>query len=314
MLSPNVSQAIPMKEMTASIESPDLDDVTTYQEGIPTEGMLTPSAEKHMANDILNDILETAMDIAEAGDKKNKMNIIDEDEPINPIKLESIIDGLSKINVEQVKTPSAMDQQMKRILTEMMSIDNSKNLGVGDSPPIDKEYPPSFLHRPSKVVEKKTRLTDLVMNSTKAITNILNEEQRRKQDEWEEANEHVIQVIELEQPTKLSDPMYPETFPLPYDDDESELLLKPQDSSHLESIDLATEDASAGNSLGGKGDEKKAKDSKSSTLNKIGNLLSVSTKKKRWFSSFRFCHFRMPRRNVKGCINHVEEASNTGCN
>ncbi|KAK9738934.1 hypothetical protein QE152_g9430 [Popillia japonica] len=50
-----------------------------------------------------------------------------------------------------------------------------------------------------KVVEKKTRVTDLVMNSKQVLSlYLMSDESTKYQEDWEEKNEKVIQVIELD--------------------------------------------------------------------------------------------------------------------
>lgn len=136
--------------------------------------------------------------------------------------IKDIIDGFSSIqisknNLNRAEEPLRLDIEMKRLLNEMMSppydIVNYETLarkdGVGDQPVEDLTAQEDDSEQAdddclvdvekTKVVEKKTRVTDLVMNSKQVLSEFLmSDESRKMQEEWEEKNEKVIQVIELD--------------------------------------------------------------------------------------------------------------------
>lgn len=109
--------------------------------------------------------------------------------------------------------PVRLDIEMKRLLSEMMSPPfeavNYENIprkdGVGDQPSSVEETIAEDTRDimvdvdHTRIVEKKSRVTDLVMNSKQVLTEILmDEETRKRQEEWEESKEDVLQIIELE--------------------------------------------------------------------------------------------------------------------
>lgn len=137
--------------------------------------------------------------------------------------IKDIIDGLSAIhisknNISKAEEPIRLDVEMKRLLNEMMSppydIINYESLarkdGVGDQPiedvaarendPVEQQDDDLLVDvEKTKVVEKKTRVTDLVMNSKQVLSEyLMSDESRKQQEEWEEKNETIIQVIELD--------------------------------------------------------------------------------------------------------------------
>lgn len=109
--------------------------------------------------------------------------------------------------------PVRLDIEMKRLLSEMMSPPfeavNYENIprkdGVGDQPSTVEETISEDARDimvdvdHTRMVEKKSRVTDLVMNSKQVLNEILmDEETRQRQEEWEESKEEVLQIIELE--------------------------------------------------------------------------------------------------------------------
>ncbi|KAK9730818.1 hypothetical protein QE152_g14202 [Popillia japonica] len=200
-----------------------------------------------IATEIVNEILENALDIATMrnvpGLECDTIAFSIEDGGVCPYSnqkvaalegnieeisedcadIKGIIDGLSAIhisksNINKAEEPLRLDVEMKRLLTEMMSppydIVNYETLarkdGVGDQPMED--FATTNVEDPElqeddclvdsekiKVVEKKTRVTDLVMNSKQVLSEyLLSDESRKFQEDWEEKNEKVIQVIELD--------------------------------------------------------------------------------------------------------------------
>lgn len=110
--------------------------------------------------------------------------------------------------------PLRINVETKRFVNEIMSPTSdstceaaTRKNGVGDQP---SNVDQSNINDPfndgivedienTRIVEKKSRVTDLVMNSKQVLTPIfLNDEEKKKQDDWEESKENVIQVIDLD--------------------------------------------------------------------------------------------------------------------
>lgn len=129
--------------------------------------------------------------------------------------IRELVEGIclnTKINLN-ADVPSRIDVETKRFVNEIMSpttdtttFENAiRNNGVGDqSNDVDRTNINDRFKKPcsddnTRIVEKKSRVTDLVMNSKQVLTQIfLNDDEKMKQDEWEESRENVIQVINLE--------------------------------------------------------------------------------------------------------------------
>ncbi|XP_071055386.1 uncharacterized protein [Onthophagus taurus] len=186
-----------------------------------------PNLATCICSEVVNDILESALDIATMGDNvaftmeegpfptqlvTQEVAEIAADESS---RIKEIVDGLNTIHLpnQNAEEPPRLDVEMKRLLSEMMSsppydganFENvSRKDGVGDQP-VDEVKEETASEEclvdsdKIKIVEKKTRVTDLVMNSKQVLSELLmSEETRNKQAEWEESNEMVLQVIELD--------------------------------------------------------------------------------------------------------------------
>ncbi|XP_025831992.1 uncharacterized protein LOC112903846 [Agrilus planipennis] len=107
-----------------------------------------------------------------------------------------------------------------------------------------------------RMVEKKSRLTDLVKNSPQVISEYLkaDEDTKKKQDEWERMQESVLRVIELEcikpgeEPKVVPPQKYePEKIALPEDGNEDDLLSIPPKEENMEDVDLNRASTSSDN-------------------------------------------------------------------
>lgn len=179
----------------------------------------------------------------------------------SPPKISDIIEGLNSISVDQESKQNKqdiipLDVEMKRLLAEMLkppyAISNYDispvKGGVGDQP-----YDETLVSEPipelevPRAVEKKSRVTDLVKNSPQIISEYLMMDERAKQnqEEWEESEEQLLQVIELdyvkpgEEPFRVQKKMFPEDVALPEEIDESELVV-PQEDDILNIVDLSS--------------------------------------------------------------------------
>ncbi|KAF2894985.1 hypothetical protein ILUMI_11185 [Ignelater luminosus] len=176
----------------------------------------------------------------------------------SPPKISDIIEGLNSISVDKESQQNKqdiipLDVEMKKLLAEMLTppydISNYDvspvKGGVGDQPILINEPIPE--PEVPRAVEKKSRVTDLVKNSPQIISEYLMMDERAKQnqEEWEESEEQLLQVIELdyvkpgEEPFRVQKKMYPENIALPEDNNESELVV-PQEDDILKIVDLSS--------------------------------------------------------------------------
>lgn len=143
------------------------------------------------------------------------VNLQNEQQQIQNLNLCEMIEGIRLSNQSTTKNteePLRIDVETKRFLDNIMSSNyNNQNIenssprkdGVGDQPCVTEETSleedPRLENDNTRIVEKKSRVTDLVMNSKQVLTEIfLNDEEKKKQEEWEQSKENVIQVINLE--------------------------------------------------------------------------------------------------------------------
>lgn len=188
----------------------------------------------------------------------NNANFQNEQQNLN---IREMVEALHINNAPATNTeePLRLDMEMKRFLNEIMSppyeIINSENAprkdGVGDQPSTIEETNDNKQEIDhTRIVEKKSRVTDLVMNSKQVLTELfLNEEEKKKQEDWEEAKEDVIQVINLDcvhaddmdklmEKVKLTSI---ESCPTSADEDEDENYTPLPKDEMLDLIDLSEE-------------------------------------------------------------------------
>ncbi|GJQ85864.1 hypothetical protein Trydic_g15322 [Trypoxylus dichotomus] len=249
-----------------------------------------------IASEIVNEILENALDIAtmrgvpgiecdtiafsvddgictfaNSGLNQKMAKLEDNVEEINDecAGIKDIIDGLSgihisKTNISKAEEPLRLDVEMKRLLSEIMSppydIVNYETLmrkdGVGDQPVedfvvcdgegVDQQDDDCLVDiEKIKVVEKKTRVTDLVMNSKQVLSEyLMSDESRKQQEEWEEKNEKVIQVIELDYIKPEESALLKRREDIEEDvqekeeEEEEDDFVLPIENDHLDNVDL----------------------------------------------------------------------------
>ncbi|KAK4881063.1 hypothetical protein RN001_004382 [Aquatica leii] len=111
--------------------------------------------------------------------------------------------------------------------------------GVGDHP-FDNKIDCSDEIEPenTRTVEKKSRVTDLIKNSPQVITEYLmiDEKTKKTQDEWEETEEKVIQVIELDDGDGINPK---QSTPNNEDDDSEKEILQISVDDGMDIIDLS---------------------------------------------------------------------------
>lgn len=155
-----------------------------------------------------------------------------------------------------------LDKEIKKLVTELLAPPYEisyeaipvKGGGVGDQ--LSEDIAQVIISEPhtepevTRTVEKKSRVTDLVKNSPQIINEYLkiDENSKQTQEEWEETEERLIRVIELdhvkhgEENFKVPKKMQPEDVALPEDENEDidEVILMPMDDHIMDIVDLTS--------------------------------------------------------------------------
>lgn len=235
-----------------------------------------------IAGEIVNEVLENALDIAtrvseSALQWRNLATTVKSDHAAvchdivekmvdnvenRPRRMSEIIGGPDK--AKDVRQAAPLEIEVKKLLDEMKSspyevinYDIPSKGGIGDQPlTMEKISVPCPLPAP---IEKKSRTTDLVKNSKQILTDIIkNESMKQTQEKFEENEEKLIQVIELDcvhpgdKPFKVPKKYDPTEIPLPQDDDE---LVEIPDDKNMDQVDLKGRQEAAAESSGGQGDD-----------------------------------------------------------
>lgn len=242
--------------------------------------------------------------------------------------ISNIIESLNIINQDisnEKHTMVPLEIEMKKLLSEILAppyeiIDYEcvplkggigNQLSIESSQKVIEECVIKHeIARPS--VEKKSGVTDLVKNFPQIITEYLKKDNmsKKSQEDWEENEEKLVDVIELDcielddTPFKVSRKYFPELIPLPYDSDEDEIL-KMDNDDNMDIINKPTkfqneQQLTFCNKMTdlAKGDEQKSNNKNAITINEIiteskngsdeklhltsNNLQNEKSKKKKW--------------------------------
>lgn len=226
-----------------------------------------------IATEIVNEVIDNALQLVTsepafktiADPKKCPQSgaditedIVEENFDNKPKPMSEIIEELNKINPDnQVREPMPLEVEVKNLLSEMMSPPynivfydkNDIKGGVGDPPVHDMNHleahcVPESTNAPM-TVEKKSRVTDLIKHSKQILSEyITHDASKQNQENFEDIEEQVIQVIELdcvkpgEEKFLVHRKIRPEDIPLPEDDEEE--LIKIPDDQTMDVIDLSS--------------------------------------------------------------------------
>lgn len=220
-----------------------------------------------IASEIVNEVIENALQLVTQTSESAinfktftecEDNTDNATENFDNKPMSEIIDELNKIHPDnQVREPMPLEVEVKNLLSEMMSPPynivfydkNDIKGGVGDPPVHDishgeVDYVSENTNIPT-TVEKKSRVTDLIKHSKQILSEyITRDASKQNQDNFEEIEEEVIQVIELDcvKPGEEKFLAYrkvrPEEIPLP-EDNEDELIKMPDDRT-MDIVDLSS--------------------------------------------------------------------------